>query len=309
MPSVSVVMLGTGTPNAVAHKSGPALAIVVGDQSYLFDAGPGLVRRASLAAQRWDLKSLKAENLNTAFISHLHSDHTAGLSDLILTPWVLGRNRPLRLFGPAGIKEMTHHLLAAYKTDIQNRRFGAEYANSDGIKVLPSELKEGLFYEDDYIKAEAYLVNHPPFEAYAFKISTSEGIIVYSGDTAPGPGIAKAAQGCDLLIHEVYSHDGVQKRTPKWYNYHTTVHTSEVQLANLVAVVQPKMLVLTHQLWMLDENESSLPQAVTLAEEKIIKYLAASFSGQVVSAQDLDLFQFRDGQKITYHRLTAPLMS
>lgn len=69
-----VVLLGTGTPNADPERSGPSVAIVVGDTPFIVDAGPGVVRRAAAAFQK-GVTALEAKNLKTAFITHLHSDH------------------------------------------------------------------------------------------------------------------------------------------------------------------------------------------------------------------------------------------
>src|SRR5262245_18529209 len=75
----SVVLLGTGTPNADPDRWGPAVAVVVDDQSYLIDAGPGIVRRANAAARDRMLPPLRPANLRRVFVTHLHSDHTLGL--------------------------------------------------------------------------------------------------------------------------------------------------------------------------------------------------------------------------------------
>jgi ribonuclease BN (tRNA processing enzyme) len=73
-----VVLLGTGTPNADPDRSGPvAVAIIVNDTSYLVDFGPGVVRRAA-AAHRMGISALAMPKLTEAFVTHLHSDHTAG---------------------------------------------------------------------------------------------------------------------------------------------------------------------------------------------------------------------------------------
>src|SRR5439155_27301645 len=87
-----VVLLGTGTPRPFPDRSGPATAIVVGDRAYLVDFGPGVVRRAAAAAER-STSALDPARITVAFATHLHSDHTAGLPDLILTPWVMGRTQ------------------------------------------------------------------------------------------------------------------------------------------------------------------------------------------------------------------------
>ncbi len=113
-------MLGTGTPNADPDRDGPSVAVIVDETSYLVDFGVGVVRRAA-AAERLGIKALAAPNLTRAFATHLHSDHTLGLADLILTPWILERPTPLTLYGPRGLRAMTRHLVAAYADDIRIR--------------------------------------------------------------------------------------------------------------------------------------------------------------------------------------------
>ena len=121
-----VVFLGTGTPNADPEHSGPSLAIIANGKAYLVDFGPGLVRQASRHSPEYGGKidALSAANLTIAFLTHLHSDHTTGYPDLILTPWVLGRNKPLEIYGPEGITEMTDNILKAYDEDIKYRIYG-----------------------------------------------------------------------------------------------------------------------------------------------------------------------------------------
>ena len=116
-----VVLLGTGTPVPDPDRSGPATAIVVGDTAYLVDFGPGVVRRAELAALTRKIPAVEPGNLKVAFVTHLHSDHTAGYSDLILTGWTSGRTVPLEVYGPPGVQSMTEHVLQAYRVDIETR--------------------------------------------------------------------------------------------------------------------------------------------------------------------------------------------
>jgi ribonuclease BN (tRNA processing enzyme) len=125
-----IVLLGTGTPNADPDRSGPSVAIVVNETPYIVDFGPGVVRRAA-AAFRNGVKALEVSNLKIAFLTHLHTDHTVGYPDLIFTPWVLGRDRPLEVYGPPGIKSMTEYILKAYEKDIDVRIHGLEPANTE----------------------------------------------------------------------------------------------------------------------------------------------------------------------------------
>src|SRR3954447_8731488 len=70
-----VILLGSGTPVPDPSSSGPAVAVVVNGQAYLFDAGPGVVRRAQAAAEKFTLPALDATRLTRLFLTHLHSDH------------------------------------------------------------------------------------------------------------------------------------------------------------------------------------------------------------------------------------------
>lgn len=112
-PATKIIMLGTGTPRPNPDRSGPATAIVVGDRAYLIDFGPGVVRRAAAAATK-GTPAVDPVNIKVAFLTHLHSDHTAGYPDLMLTPWIFGR-KELDVYGPEGTEEMTRNLISAYR--------------------------------------------------------------------------------------------------------------------------------------------------------------------------------------------------
>jgi len=143
-PTTRVVVLGTGTPNADPERSGPAVAIIVGDASYLVDAGPGIVRRAAQAARDDSIAALRAPGLRRVFITHLHSDHTTGLPDLIFSPWVLERTDPLDVFGPTGTKRMVDLLEQAYSEDIHIRLTGGEPSNKTGFVANTHDVRPGV---------------------------------------------------------------------------------------------------------------------------------------------------------------------
>lgn len=273
-----VVLLGTGTPNADPDRSGPAVAVIAGGTPYLVDFGPGVVRRAAAAA-RSGVKALQVTNLRIAFLTHLHSDHTAGYPDLILTPWVLGRDQPLEVYGPPGIRSMTDHILAAYRQDIRIRIDGLEPANTEGYKVDVHEIKPGLVYKDRNVKVTAFQVRHGSWKyAYGYRFDARDRSIVISGDTAPSEAVVRNCNGCDVLIHEVYCEAGFRKRSPAWQRYHSAFHTSAVQLGRIAARAQPGLLILYHQLFW------------GTSEDELIREVHQHFKGKVVSGKDLELF-------------------
>lgn len=273
-----IVLLGTGTPNADPDRSGPAVAIVVNDTPYIIDSGPGVVRRAAAAFKK-GVKGLEAKNLKTVFITHLHSDHTVGLPDLIFTPWVLERKEPLAVYGPRGIKAMVAHLMAAYKEDIDIRLNGLEPANRTGYQAIAHEIKPGVIYKDQNVTVKAFPVHHGSWrQAFGYRFETKDRVIVISGDCAYSPEIIENCNGCDVLIHEVYSQKGFATRPPEWQKYHSVFHTSTRQLGEIAARARPRLLVLYHQLFW------------GRPEEEVLGEIREVFSGKVVSGRDLDIY-------------------
>ena len=283
-----VVMLGTGTPNPTPERMGPCAAVIVDEQAYLVDFGVGLVRQAATMVER-GIEALAAAKLTRGFLTHLHSDHTLGLPDLILTPWVLKRSESLKLFGPAGTEAMVDYLLKAYAVDIQSRQDGLEQANQVGIQVEVTEIDEGVVYQDERVTVEAFRVNHPPFEAYGYKFTCPDKVIVFSGDTTPTNNIIQWAQGCDILVHEVFSAQGVKRRSPIWQRYHTSVHTSSVQLGELASQIKPRTLVLNHQLFFRVPDEEGQVISELDREREMIREIQQNYQGEVISARDGDV--------------------
>ena len=264
MMETKLVLLGTGTPNACPDASGPSSAVVVGDRAYLVDFGPGVVRQAA-KAYRNGIDALRPDRLVTAFCTHLHTDHTAGYPDLIFTPWVLERKEPLRVFGPKGIRDMTEHLLKAYKVDIDFRINGFEKANEVGYRVETQEINSGVIYRDDRVTVEAFPVSHGTLESYGFKFTTPDRVIVISGDTAPLEIVAEKAKGCDILLHEVEYTAGLAAREPKWQKYHREVHTLSVDLAEIAKQARPKLLVTYHRIYHMEIQDNTVDVGAEMA--------------------------------------------
>ena len=280
--TTQVVMLGTGTPNADPNRSGPSLAVVVNDRPYIVDFGPGVVRRAAEASPRFGgtVAGLAPERISRAFLTHLHSDHTVGFPDLILTPWTMGRSEPLEVYGPEGIVEMTENVLKAWTEDIKYRVYGLQPANNTGWRVKAHSVAEGVVYEDDNVKVEAFPVRHGSWpNAFGYRFTTPDRTIVISGDAAPSETLKKYSENADILIHEVYSARTLLERdNPFWQKYYEGNHTSGVELGEIAARTNPKLLVLYHL----------LPNGVD--PEQILEEVRQQFRGDVVVAEDLDVF-------------------
>ena len=280
-----VVLLGTGTPGPTPERSGPATAIIVNGEPYLVDMGPGVVRRAA-AAQQKGIAALAPINIKRVFVTHLHSDHTVGYPDLIFTPWVVGRKEPIEVYGPPGIQGMTEHVLAAWADDVKIRNEGMERSfpehGPDGYRVNAHEVSPGVVYTDGNVTVTAFTVKHGEWgpRAFGYRFQTADRTIVITGDTSPSESVVEQCNGCDILIHEVYTEAGYAKATPDWQRYRRAYHTSSRQLAELATRARPRLLILYHQSYQFNQS----------TEEDLMREMRAAYHGRFVSGHDLDVF-------------------
>lgn len=287
-----IVFLGTGTPVPEPKTQGPSLAIIVNGATYIVDTGVGLVRRAA-EAYGHGVGPLGVDNLKTAFITHLHSDHTMGLPDLIYTPWIFGRTSPLELYGPSGTSDMVKHIEAAWSQDIDARITGGEGGNPTGYKVNVHEIQPGVIYQDANVKVTAFKVSHINWNnAFGFRFDTADQkSIVISGDRrdAPSDQLEKICNGCDILVHEVFAGDGLletvystktfPKTAEQWHKYMTASHTQAEDLARIATNAKAKTLILHHQVFLGKTGETEM-----------VAKVRKGYQGQIKFAHDLDVY-------------------
>jgi ribonuclease BN (tRNA processing enzyme) len=173
---------------------------------------------------------------------------------------------------------MTEHVLAAYWEDIKDRLSGLEPIEQEGLLVQTHEIEAGVVCDNPGVSVEAFTVVHGSLPSIGYKFQTPDRTIVVSGDTAPTGTLADAAWGCDVLIHEVYSASRFERLPPAWRQYHSAMHTSTIELAEIASQARPGLLILYHQLlWGASEHE-------------LVAEIKARYDGEVVSGKDLDVY-------------------
>ncbi len=278
--SVTVILLGTGTPVPDPQTQGPATAVTVGDRIFLFDAGAGVMRQMVAAGL-----PVRGGPITAVFLTHLHSDHTLGLPDVILTSWVMGRRAPLKVVGPKGTHAMSVHIQAAWAEDIAVRTHGLERGAPDGWMVDVQETAGGVVYDSAGVRIAAIAVAHGDWEqAFAYRIDAPGKKIVLSGDTRPSPALADAARDADILLHEVYPESRLAPEPrpggEAWPAYMRAFHTADRELGALAAVARPRLLVLYHIIRMGGTDQELLGGV-----------RAGGFTGPVVIGKDLERFR------------------
>lgn len=274
--SIRVTLLGTGTPEPRADRYGPSTLVEAGDEKLIFDVGRGATVR--LAQAKVPLRSI------TVFLTHLHSDHINGLGDL----WASGymapvfREKPLKIFGPTGIAQLTDGLKIAFQPDVDIRSvemsardqpFHFSGANFDATEVK----RDGVVFDKGGVKVTAIRVKHAENKAFGYRVDYDGKSVVISGDTSFSENLMKKSQGADLIIHEVMGVGDKQMKSPLIKGI-LEAHTTPEQAGTLFSKVQPKLAVYTHII------------LFGVSEKELVTETRKTYSGPLKVGQDLMTF-------------------
>jgi len=266
---MQVTFLGTSAGIPTINRGLPAVAVRRKGELLLFDCGEG-TQRQMLAAKVGFCQKTKI------FISHMHGDHVFGLLGLFQTMALLGRKKPLEVYGPRGIRKFI-------ETSVSIARLGNAYP------IDVQEVDQGLVCQNKEFKVYAVQGNHM-VQSFAYALVEEErpgrffperantlgvprGIlwsklqhgetvkltdgrvvsprevmgsprvgrkIVYSGDTGPSKAIEKLAMGADLLIHECTFDDEMLEWAVE------ERHSTASQAAEVAKKAGVRRLILTH---------------------------------------------------------------
>ena len=243
-----LVLLGTGGGPAVkASRAQPANAVVVNGAVYVVDAGDGVARQMALAG-------LPVVALRAVFITHHHSDHNADYGTLLLRAWASGLRRPVATYGPPPLEGITRSYLEYMDWDIRLR------VEDENRPVLGELIQahdiggDGPVYRDENIVVTAAEVPHgAAAPAYAYRVDTARGSVVFSGDTTMSDALVELATGADVLVHEVVSIEGaaaiVERLDPgneALLRHIIEAHTTAEDVGRVAARAGVERLVLTH---------------------------------------------------------------
>src|SRR5215210_8454407 len=95
---LDVVFLGTAGSAPTAARGLPATLVRRGGEPLLFDCGEG--------TQRQLLRSIGLIELQEVFLTHFHADHFLGLPGMLKTFSLRGREVPLTVYGPPGLRAL-----------------------------------------------------------------------------------------------------------------------------------------------------------------------------------------------------------
>jgi ribonuclease Z len=302
-----IYFCGTGIPDPglqwLRHPS--CLAVVYDKQLFLIDAGAG-------ASLRLSEIGLPINKISRVFLTHLHSDHFAGLGSIINESWIFGRTKKLPVYGPYGLKAVLKGIKISYTPDVWFRSINRQglldpnVAQTVGHIIDLGNKDHQLVWQYKQLKLSAYPVYHEPsFPAFGYMLHYKNCKIFVTGDTHVFKKEAKIFKNADVVISESMSHPLQQKRleeakkiSKRKYEFWKQIvhyHSDTWELAKTAQKAQVKHLFLTH----LDPSigvKKSDKQAFTAGMEKY-------YSGPITVADDMDeiTLQSQGGKcKVTY---------
>jgi ribonuclease Z len=259
---LSVFFAGTAGAVPSARRGLPALLIRRGGDRILIDCGEG--------TQRQLLRSVGLSDLTDVFLTHFHLDHWLGLPGMLKSFDLRDRDRPLTVYGPAGLERLMGAMRPLYGRTGFPLHFvelkAGEPVKRDGYVIAPFAATHGrtalgyALVEDarpgrfDPDRARELGVAEGPDFGRLQRGEPVDGVapeqvvgpprlgrkLVVSGDTAPSDAVAVAAHEADLLVHEATFTEEESGRA------RDTEHSTARGAAEIAGRAQVRMLALTH---------------------------------------------------------------
>ncbi|HSE81135.1 MAG TPA: ribonuclease Z [Gaiellaceae bacterium] len=265
---LDLVFLGTSGSVPTARRALPATLVRRGGERLLVDCGEG--------TQRQLLRStVGLVELPEVFLTHYHADHYLGLPGMLKTFALRGRELPLTVYGPSGLRE----LFGGLQRIFGRLTYRVELAElSDGDVLDRGDYRILVFSVSHGVAANGYALAELPrpgrFDVVAARalgvpegplfgqLQAGEAVdlpdggvvrpeqvlgpprpgrrIVLAGDTAPAAGVLEAAQDADVLVHEATFAEEERERADE------TLHSTGAGAAALAKAAGVRLLALTH---------------------------------------------------------------
>ncbi len=259
---LSIFFAGTAGSIPTARRGLPAVLVRRGGDRILFDCGEG--------TQRQLVSSVGLADLDEIFLTHFHADHWLGLPGMLKTFDLRGRDRPLTIQGPPGLREVLVFALRAFgrvRFELRLTELATgDVIERDGYRIAPVPVSHRgpafgyVVYEherpgpfDPTAAVRLGLTAGPEFGRLQ-RGETVKGIrpeqvvgpprpgrkLVISGDTLPCEALRVAAHHADVLLHEATFAEEEQERAAE------TGHSTAAQAAAIARDAEVKLLALTH---------------------------------------------------------------
>lgn len=247
-----VVACGTGMPTTRAAQAAACFLVELGNgEKFLFDIGSG-------SAERISSLQIPYNFLDKVFIGHLHTDHFGALHDLFIGGALMGRNVPLRVWGPngdtpeLGTAYALDHMLKMLTWDMAGRAGNVDFR---GYRMDVHEFdyrgENQVVYNENGVTIRSFPAIHSIDGAVSYSLEWDGLKFVFSSDTYPNQWFVRYAKDADLAIHECFIAvpDLAKKMgfTPESaLLVGTQVHTAPEAFGKVMSEIRPRLAVAYH---------------------------------------------------------------
>ena len=277
---MKIIVLGTGGPRPDPRRMASTVLIRLGAENILFDAGRGVMVQMARAG-------VPLGSLRHVFLTHHHFDHIGDLYDVMLNSWLAGRREALEIRGP----QETERLVRVLQTEVYDKdiawRDQGEPTFGGWAPVLAQDIGAGPVLDTGHWRVSAEVVSHGDgldlsaqlrarWTCLGYRFEAEGKVVAISGDTVPCPGLARLADGADILVQCCFL------ATPEIEGEHfrrLARHTLACgdSVGRIAAAAGVKTLVLTH-------HRPRSDDAMLAALERDVR---ADFHGRLIIAEDL----------------------
>jgi ribonuclease Z len=247
-----VIACGTGMPTTRAKQAAACFLVELGNgDKFLFDIGSG-------SAERISSLQIPYNYLDKVFIGHLHTDHFGALHDLFIGGALMGRNVPLRVWGPSGpVPELGTRYALDRMQEMLTWDLAGRMGNVDprGYRMDITEFdykgKNQVVYNENGVTIRSFPAIHSIDGSVSYSLDWNGLKFIFSSDTYPNSWFVEYAQDADLAIHECFIAvpDLVNKMrfTPESaLQVGTQVHTAPEAFGKVMSAIKPRMAVAYH---------------------------------------------------------------
>jgi len=292
-PVMKVTLLGTASATTInGERFGMSTLVEVDHQRLLFDAGRGALIRLHQA-------DVPLAKLSGIFITHLHSDHIAGLPDIYATAPLpmtkgLGRTKPFQLWGPTGINEVASGVETMFGPNNKIRLIDHEIVPAATQIDVHDVTHDGIVYDHDGVKVTAFLVDHGNAKpAYGYRVDYQSHSVVISGDTRYTPNLVSHAQHVDLLIHCVaVASPQLQAADPQRITHFYNYLASPEAVDRVFNETKPTLAVLSHISFFSNADHPAVTQ------QGLEDAVRQGYAGAFEIGHDLETYDIDDNGKV-----------
>ena len=283
--SLQITFLGTAASIPTSTRALSSVAVQRQGELFLFDCGEGTQKQMIQAKIGFNRKT-------KVFVTHMHGDHVLGLPGLLQTMSLLGRDKPIQIFGPKGTVNFIEALILTVEFSLCFPIEACEVEN-EGLVIKTKEYEVHAAWAEHSVPCLAYALTEKP-RAGKFHPEKASALgvpkgplwhtlqdgkkiklpdrrtvkpqdvldpprlgrkIVIVGDTKPSDNIAKFTYGADVLVHEATFAEELAERAEE------DLHSTPSGAALVAKKAHVKRLVLTHVSARYGDPEVLLEQA------------------------------------------------